>query len=161
MQNPRLIPSEVLERHPLMTAGGYETFRRIHEHRHAPRWTYAVGDRVTRADLEGAQAFRELLERRQRPLAVPSDGVLEQVERLRSGVLYYHRALPARIDPARDWATLPTLTRRTLFEHVELLVPLAADLSRLISDRCCASRRTPASTPRTTCSPSTPSTPTA
>jgi phenylacetate-CoA ligase len=132
-QNPPPIRAEVLERHPLMTAGGYETFRRIHEHRHAPRWTYAVGDRVTQSDLEGAQAFRALLGRRARPLAAPSDDVLEQVERLRSDVLYYHGALPARVDPTRDWAALPTLTRRTLFEQVELMVPLAADLSRLIT----------------------------
>jgi phenylacetate-CoA ligase len=132
-QAPGPIPAEVLERHPLMTSAGYETFRRIHEHRHAPRWTYAVGDRVTAADLQAAIEFRTSLQGRLRPLSAPSDALLAHVERLSSSVLHYQGTLPARFAPERDWASLPTLTRQALLEHVELLVPLDADLSRLIA----------------------------
>src|SRR6185436_11052519 len=132
-QAPGPIPAEVLERHPLMTSAGYETFRRIHEHRHAPRWTYAVGDRVTATDLQAAIEFRTSLQGRLRPLSAPSDALLAHVERLSSSVLHYQGTLPARFAPERDWSSLPTLTRQALLEHVELLVPLDADLSRLIA----------------------------
>jgi hypothetical protein len=130
-QTQPLIPSEVRERHPLMTEEGFATFRRIHEHRHAPRWTYAVGDRVTHPDLELAAELRSQLSRQARALTQPSQALLEQVARLPSRVFHYQRSLPARFD-ASQWHTLPTLNRNCLYE-IEPLVPHDLDLSRLIT----------------------------
>jgi phenylacetate-CoA ligase len=126
------IPSLVRERHPLMTPQGYQTFRRIHEHRHAPRWTYAVGDRVTTPDLETVESLRMLLRERQVPLTSPSDAIAEQTEGLAARCFHYRERLPARFDARRDWHTLPTSDRNDLAE-VEMLVPTDVDLSRLIT----------------------------
>lgn len=132
LQTSETIPAIVQQRHPLMNAEGYATFRRIHEHRHAPRWTYAVGDRVTASDIEQAQALRGMLSDRTAPLRIPNDAILEQVERLRSRVFHYQRSLPTKFDAKADWHALPTVTRPALYE-VEMLVPTDADLSRLIT----------------------------
>jgi phenylacetate-CoA ligase len=115
-----------------MDAEGFATFRRIHEHPHAPRWTYAVGDRVTSADLAAAQDLRDLLQTRSRPMTEPNDAIAEQTERLAARVFYYKSSLPQRFDARLEWHTLPTVTRRALHE-IELLVPTDADLSRLVT----------------------------
>jgi phenylacetate-CoA ligase len=131
-QTPASIPSLLRERHPLMDATGYATFQRIHEHRHAPRWTYAVGDRVTRPDLEEAEQLRALLAARHRALTEPNDALVEQAEALAARVFHYRSTLPARLDARRSWSSIPTLAKRALYE-VEMLVPTDVDLSRLIT----------------------------
>lgn len=132
MERDAHIPPDVRERHPLITAEGWSILRRMREHRHAPRWTYEVGDRVTAADIDAAERMRALLSGREGPLRQPAPAMLECIASLRAMVLHYRDTLPAELDPERDWDAIPTMTRDALREHVEQVVPLDADLSRLI-----------------------------
>jgi phenylacetate-CoA ligase len=130
---PGRIPADVLRRHPSMTREGYETYRKIHDHPHAPHWNYTVGDRVTAEDLERAAELRDALRGQNAPLTTPSSAMIERVQRLAADVYHYRETLPARVGLEAAWPGLPTLTRQTLRERVELLVPINADLSRIIS----------------------------
>src|SRR5262249_49856253 len=76
--------------------------------------------------------MRGMLSSRETALHRPSPAMLEHVARLRATVLHYRATLPAALDPERDWDAIPTMTRDALRESIELLVPLDADLSRLI-----------------------------
>lgn len=127
------IPRERMERNPLITPSAYRRLRALLDHPSAPPWNYEVGDRVRREDFAFIEAMRQRLRERQ-PIdaeTVP-DTVLAWVERMRPRVPIFQEALPEGFDLARDWACIPTMNREDIALRLEHIVPLDADLSRLI-----------------------------
>jgi phenylacetate-CoA ligase len=127
------IPEDRLARNPLITPAGYDRLKRILQHPDAPRWNYEVGDRVTAADLAAVdQARHDVRARREAGRGAPPPAVLDWVMRLRGRVPFFRAALPPGVDPARDWSSVPTMTRAHLAARPEDIVPADEDLSRLI-----------------------------
>lgn len=119
-------------RNPLLTEGGWHMFRHIHDHRHAPAWNYTVGDRLIAEDLPGIEHYRSRIE--QRPLwsPEPPEWLIDWTLRLRDRVPLFRQRLPEGFNLRRDWVYLPTSSREDIALHIERLVPLDADLERLI-----------------------------
>jgi phenylacetate-CoA ligase len=114
------------ERFPLLTDSGRAMLRRLHQHPHAPRWTYQCGERLDADGLADVRAFavRQRAERRGwRPGATPA-WVPEFIERCRQGVPFYRTRLYGH--------RLPTCSREDLRREPWSFVPDAADLSELI-----------------------------
>ena len=128
-----VIPADRRARNPLITQRSYRLLRRIQQHADAPRWNFVLGDRVLADDLERVEAYRRALaEPRSIRAAAPPAALLTWVEALRPRVPLLSDRLPAGFEIARDWAHVPTMTREDLAVRPEAVVPLDADLERLI-----------------------------
>ncbi|MBI5486823.1 MAG: phenylacetate--CoA ligase family protein [Deltaproteobacteria bacterium] len=127
------VPADRLERNPLMTEAGYETWLRLVQHPRAPRWNYVVGDRVRAEDLPHVDALRAAVAAR-RPAAgaVPPPELCEWILRLRATVGSFHERVPEGFELQRDWAHVPTMSREDLVVRIDRVVPVGEDLSRLI-----------------------------
>ncbi len=127
------IPPSRRERNPLLSEAGWQMFRYIHGHPDAPRWNYEVGDRLLARDIPGVASFRKQIAA-QRPQFSegPPEWLISWVERLRDRVPLFRQRLPEGFHIRRDWHYIDTLSREDIAQHIERLVPLDADLSRLI-----------------------------
>jgi len=131
--NQEAVPLERRERNPLINGAGYRNFRRIQEHPAAPRWNYVVGDRLQAEDLPAVEAFREAVFTAPRQTAAaPPEWLPAWVRAMRERSPIFRERLPEGFDLERDWGYVPTMSREDLAVRPEDVVPVDADLSRLI-----------------------------
>lgn len=126
--------ADLLERTPLLAPEGVALLERLREHPDAPRWNYAVGDRLVGEDLPALDYFRQQLAvlRGPREPGPPPPAVLQHVAGLRAQVPWMRAHLPEALDLERDWARVPTTSRRDLAATPWEFVPDGADLERLV-----------------------------
>ncbi|HSR12623.1 MAG TPA: hypothetical protein VLS90_14370, partial [Thermodesulfobacteriota bacterium] len=135
MISSRFPPTEeLLARNPLITPSGVRMIRRMREHPDAPRWNHEAGDRIGAEDLRALKDFdRDLRARRgRRNPGPPSCDILERIEGLRSTVISFTERVPPGLDLETGWDRVATVSRENIRAGIEKLVPLDADLSRLI-----------------------------
>lgn len=127
------IPPQRLERNPLITSAGYGLLRKILDHPHAPKWNYEVGDRVIAEDLPFISDYRERLFG-ERPVfsSSPTPSITDWVEKMRNVSRAFRDRLPEGIDITRDWASIPPMTREDVALRPQSILPVDADISRLI-----------------------------
>jgi phenylacetate-CoA ligase len=125
------IPSSLKERVPLVKPEWLELCRFMGEHPHAPRWNTQCGDRLQEADLEFVRDYALTLEKRAGFDEHPPDSIIEWCRALvpRSGFFRQRISSP---DIARDWQKIVPMTRMDMQSKLELIIPLDADLSRLV-----------------------------
>lgn len=127
------IPRDRQERNPLITPSAFRRLNAMLQHPDAPPWNYVVGDRVRREDLPGVDAMRAAVRARRAPgTGRPPDWLLDWVRALRPRVPLFRAFIPEGCPLDREWPHLPTMTRQDLAARLEDVVPLDADLSRLI-----------------------------
>lgn len=139
------MPRKWRELNPLITQKGWRHLERIRSHPDAPRWNETVGDRVRAEDLKALKAFRERIHkksansgwkhgarRHENPFA-PPPGVIEWVKNMRPRSPIFQEFIPLGSDLARDWAYLPTMSRRDLATRLADMTPVDADLERIIA----------------------------
>jgi phenylacetate-CoA ligase len=127
------IPQERRERNPLITPAGYRRLKSLLEHPAAPLWNYQVGDRVLAEDLGAVESLRsELRAKRKAGLGRPPEEILEWIKNMRPVVPLFQRLIPEGSNLERDWAYIPTMSRADIALNPEEIVPVDADLSRLI-----------------------------
>jgi phenylacetate-CoA ligase len=126
--------ADPLERTPLLTEEGAQLLRQLREHPDAPRWNYAVGDRLIANDLPAIDHFRDQLAtmRGRRLDGPPPPPVLNFLASLRALVPCFRRQIPPTIDLERDWSSIPTTSRRDLAAAPWEFVPDDIDLGRLV-----------------------------
>ena len=128
-----IVPPDRKERNPLITEAGYRNLLRIAESAHAPKWNYVVGDRVVKDDLVAVDRLRENLETRRFPFAAkPPEPILEWVVAMREKVTAFRERIGDGMDLVRDWTQIPTMSREDLAARMVDVLPVDADLSRLI-----------------------------
>lgn len=127
------IPPQRVERNPLITPEGYGLLRKILDHPQAPKWNYEVGDRIIAGDIPVIRQYRERLFR-DRPVfsSSPPPLITEWVEKTRSVSRAFRERLPEGIDVARGWASIPPMTREDVALRPQSILPVDADVSRLI-----------------------------
>lgn len=122
---------------PLITEAGYALLKRLHEHPDAPRWNQGVGDHLLQEDLAALKAFRRRLED-WRGDSRPADSdrppveMLEWVQNMRARSAIFGEQIAQGFLLARDWAHLPTMSRRDIAQRLVDITPLDAALDRLI-----------------------------
>lgn len=122
-----------LERTPLLDAAGRRMLRTLREHPDAPRWTYAVGDRLVREDLDELRRFAERLAReRGRREPGPTATILQRLASLRDLVPHFRETLAEVADLEREWTTVPTCCRHDLAVAPWRFVPENEPLDRLV-----------------------------
>ncbi len=127
------VPLERAERNPLMTDDGYQLLNRISQHPDAPRWNYVVGDRLQAQDLERVQRFRHDLNQAPRDHgSAPPEWLFEWIRQQRESTTIFAEHLPDGFELQRDWTHVPTTAREDLAVKPEDLVPIDADLERMI-----------------------------
>ncbi|MEZ4460806.1 MAG: hypothetical protein R3E66_13960 [bacterium] len=119
------IPSEVLERTPLITDAGFSRLSDLIQHPDAPRWNHQLGDRLKADDLEAANAFRRDIIDRTHPWLAAF------LERHRKTTWWFEANLPHR--PMEQWAAIPTMGREDIAQRLHLIVPHDADLTEVLS----------------------------
>jgi phenylacetate-CoA ligase len=122
------------ERTPLLDEAGRRMLQRLREHPDAPRWTYAVGDRLVAADLPTIERYRRLLVAGAvpSPHGVPSPVVLQDLAHALLHVPRYRASVPDYLDLERDWHRLPTTCRADLATAPWDFVPDDQPLDRLV-----------------------------
>jgi len=127
------VPKNRRSRNPLITAAGFRNFLRLKQHECAPIWNFETGDRVEKNDLEAYDAFSDKLNAsRTRREPVPPPEIIDWIKAAREQVPAFMKQIPEGFDLQRNWCELPTLNREDIAARIETLVPLNADLSRLI-----------------------------
>jgi len=122
----------IIERTPLWRPEWREALLRMREHPDAPRWNAEVGDRLTAEDLDFVRRYQAgLAEGRRRSEDGPPEAIIEWILMRRGHVPYFQMAL-AGIDPSRDFARIPTMSRGDLQRRLEDIVPTDVPLERLI-----------------------------
>ena len=121
-------------RTPLLNDAGVRMLHRLREHPHAPRWNYAVGDRLIAEDLPRVRSFAERLatERVSRSAMIPPESILRRIAALRSVVPAFAERVPGTKALAARWSTIPTTCRRDLAEVPWTFVPDDVGLERLV-----------------------------
>lgn len=122
------------ERTPLLDEAGRRMLERLREHPDAPRWTYAVGDRLVAEDLPALDRFREQLAAVPPLSHVPGPPPVV-LQRLAHAVLHvprYRSIVPAGLDLEHDWNRLPTTCRADLAAAPWDFVPDDQPLDRLV-----------------------------
>lgn len=127
------IPRQRMERNPLITPDGYRLLGKIMNHPSAPKWNYEVGDRVIAEDIPLIRDYRKLLFG-ERPvyLSSPPPVICEWVKKMRAKSKAFRERLPEGMDIARDWASIPPMTREDVALRPQDILPGDADISRLI-----------------------------
>lgn len=106
---------------------------RLREHPDAPRWNHSAGDRLTTADLDHLDGFREALATgRVGRTPGPSPAILAFVAARIPHVPALRRRLAGVAELEREWETIATTSREDIATRVPELVPDDADLARLI-----------------------------
>ncbi len=142
------MPIDHRERAPLMTPEGERMLRRLREHPDAPRFNYATGDRLHPVDLPEMELLRRRLhtDRAARTLAPPPH-ILHWLAGLRDRVPFLREHIPPGLDLERDWAALPTTSRRQLALAPWDFVPDDEPLDRLVIYRTAGTTGHPISVP--------------
>lgn len=142
------MPIDHADRCPLLTPDGERMLRRLREHPHAPRFNYATGDRLHPEDLPAIDRFREHLRADRRPGGPhPPPAVLHRLAGLREHVPFFRTRIPPGLDLERDWAALPTTSRRDLALAPWDFVPDDEPLDRLIIYRTAGTTGHPIAVP--------------
>ncbi|MFC1857595.1 AMP-binding protein [Thermodesulfobacteriota bacterium] len=127
------LPEDRRSRNPLITEAGFHNFLRLKQHPHAPLWNFETGDRVETQDKADFHRFCETLNTARKPPGNrPSLEMIEWIRRCRSQVAAFQKQIPEGFDIERNWDEIPMLCREDISLRIETLVPLDADLSRLI-----------------------------
>lgn len=127
------IPSERLERNPLMTDEGFRLLKRIAQHPAAPKWNYFVGDRIEAIDLPFIEKIRKsVFSERSETRGAPPESIVEWVKSFRNRSIFFDENIAEGFDVVRDWGYIPAMTREDLALRPETIVPYDEDLSRLI-----------------------------
>lgn len=137
------------ERTPLLDRAGRRMLERLREHPDAPRWTYAVGDRLLAQDLPALDRFREALAAPRVPRApgAPPAQVLGALAAAIATVPRYRAAVPPGLDLERDWAQVPTTCRADLAAEPWSFVPDGEPLDRLVIYRTAGTTGHPIAVP--------------
>jgi len=131
---PEALPPELLRRTPCLRPEWLPLLLRMREHPDAPCWNHVAGDRLERDDLAALDRFREALAARRpaRSAGGPTDAILERIESLRTSVPAFRDRLPPPGELRSRWAGIPTMSREDVAVRPQTLVPVSADLGRLI-----------------------------
>ena len=134
MSDETTVPEKWAEKNPLMDDEGFEVLQGIRQHSSAPKWNFEVGDRVTAADLEVAKAYRARVfsEGSATGRGIPA-WMEDWVSSLRERSILYGARLPKDLELPRDWSKVPTICREDLATQLTDIVPMDADLERLIA----------------------------
>jgi len=126
--------SELFERWPALGGRVRPMLARLSEHRDAPRWNHAAGDRLTKEDLRALDRFREELSalRHSWTAGPPSAPILQRIASLRERVPLFRERLKDTKDLEADWWRVPTMSREEIAVAAWELVPDDADLERMI-----------------------------
>lgn len=137
------------ERTPLLDEAGRRMLERLREHPEAPRWTYAVGDRLEAEDLPALGRFRQELAAPCEPCrpAVPPARLLGALAAAVATVPRYRATVPGGLDLERDWAQVPTTCRADLAAEPWSFVPDGEPLDRLVIYRTAGTTGHPIAVP--------------
>ncbi|MCB1169362.1 MAG: hypothetical protein KDK25_03460, partial [Leptospiraceae bacterium] len=124
--------AEIQQRIPLFEDSHLPLLRKILENHHAPRWNAMCGDRLLQSDLPVLHAFEESLPESRRSAV---QGWSEE-----AGILFVNRlALRspwfqqiAGDERFQEFVSIPSMMREDLVHRLHEIVPLDADLSRLV-----------------------------
>lgn len=124
------VPAHLSERNPLITPRAAQTLREIQEHPDAPKWNYACGDRIAREDLEAIAAFREaqFAPRAPRPARQVPPEIVRRIAAQIPHVEWLRSRVGAKVDLAKDWDTLPAMTREDFSRDMGFILPDGCDL---------------------------------
>lgn len=126
------IPPEIQERIPLMKPEYLPLLKRLQEHRHAPKWNYTCGDRLTAQDLEEIDKFAEKLHQQRRSRGLePPQFIIDWLADQQHHVPLFRERLKGLQLP-EDFRRIPPTTREDMAVRLDKLVPENADLKRLI-----------------------------
>lgn len=123
-----MIPTDDLQRTPLLNEAGFRLWKAILEDQHAPIWNHRVGDRIGAVDLEAVERFRKSM--LDPGLEVP-EAILGWVDSMRTRSAAFGRILPVGWR-FLAWEELPTTSREDFAMRLEEFVPVDADLSDLV-----------------------------
>jgi phenylacetate-CoA ligase len=135
------VPQEVTTLTPLADAAGAALLRAVREHADAPRWSHTLGDRLHPEDLPFLAAFRRTLG----PVLTHPAGL--PLARWRETVPWVRAHAPALALDGSDFAALPLQRRADIAHTLDALVPLDADLARMIHYETTGTTSTPLSIP--------------
>ena len=92
-----------------------------------------MGDRIENIDLPEIEKFKNDLNTRRKPFTDrPNENVLAHIQKIKDQVILFQKNTPTGFDFERDWLYTPFMDREDVAVHPEELLPLNADLSRLI-----------------------------
>ncbi len=133
MTDATAIPAEIKRRNPLINKAGLAMLERLREHRDAPRWNHAAGDRLIADDLEALARFEEQLvvAPRQKSPELPE----HMVKWIKTGLAVvpaFRMRIPQEPDVCEIWPDIATMSREDIAVSPEMFVPDDADLSDLI-----------------------------
>jgi phenylacetate-CoA ligase len=135
------VPLEVRALTPLADAAGAALLRHVREHADAPRWTHTLGDRLLLEDLSFVHAFRRTLG----PVLTHPSGL--PLGRWRETIPWVRTHAPALALDGADFAALPLQRRADIANHLDVLVPLDAELARMIHYETTGTTSTPLTLP--------------
>ncbi|MFU8806088.1 MAG: hypothetical protein ACNA8W_19910 [Bradymonadaceae bacterium] len=134
MNDGNEIPLRRREQNPLITSEGHALLRRIEQHQHAPKWNFKVGDRLQAGDLGEVEAYRARVFGDVPELtASPSAYILSNIETQRETSFFIRERLPQGMSLEVDWAHVPTMNREDLAIRLASIVPIDANLDRIIA----------------------------
>lgn len=116
---------------PLISVQGKKYLNDMLQSASAPVFNHQAGDRIESGDLLSLKKFGQDLNM-SKPMSKPSEKLMEQIEAWRRSVPLYKKSLKKFKDLNSDWQSIPTISRREIAEHPELLVPDDQELKRLI-----------------------------
>lgn len=137
------------ERTPLLDEAGRWMLERLREHPDAPRWNYAVGDRLEAEDLLALDRFRAALGASRAPRRPdgPPARLLGALAAAVATVPRYRATVPGNLDLERDWARVPTTCRADLAAEPWSFVPDGEPLDRLVIYRTAGTTGHPIAVP--------------
>lgn len=124
------VPAHLRERNPLITPRAAQTLREIQEHPDAPKWNYACGDRIESGDLDAIEAFRDaqFASRATRPAKKVPPEIVRRIAAQIPHVEWLRSRLGTKIDLAKNWDTLPAMTREDFSRDMGFILPDGCDL---------------------------------
>lgn len=126
------IPESLSERVPLIKKEWLRVYRMMGEHTHAPKWNTQCGDRLFESDLDSVKSFALKLEQGRRSFREsPPDFIITWCEKIKLRSPWFESKL-AGVDMANQWHRITPMTRGDMQSRLELIIPLDADLSRLV-----------------------------
>src|SRR5690349_10370943 len=137
------------ERYPLLGEAGRAMLTRLQEHRDAPRFNYATGDRLRPEDLPILDLFRERLfsDRRYQEPGPPPPSILSRVSAWSRIVPFFQKQLSGFRDLESEWERVPTTSRADLALKPWEFVPMDEPLERLIIYRTAGTTGHPITVP--------------
>ena len=126
------IPNSLVQRVPLMKREWLSLYRIMGEHPHSPKWNTQCGDRLFESDLESVRNFAEKLEKARSGFKeMPPESIIAWCEFMKQRSPWFESEL-AGIDMVNHWQRITPMTRSDMQSRLDLIVPLDADLTRLV-----------------------------